>query len=285
MKFLSTLAVCIALAAPLSAIDDCAPEITTLQVFYDIRSMIIDGGASSYEISSRIEEHLETLREPLPEGGYRWVRFVKPKSGSGPVIKREHLIEAVQGEEAFDSFEAASDHVYAVKIAVPRKRSLLHSNKEAYVGTLKVRYWVDGEAKSMTRDLKQWLKPDTSKSFDIGVIADRAEAEVEAATRARNVRESLVELHFVQAVAQDDPGNPHADAVSRLKKLKNDPTPKAIDDEIARLESEAFGSSYTAPLTQIAVSLREADDLMSSDDEEERERGRTLLDETLKLLR
>jgi hypothetical protein len=258
---------------------------SALHALYDLRSMIVDSDASSYEVSSRIEEHLETLREPLPDGGYRWVRFVRPKSGSGPVLKREHLIEAVHGNEAFESFEAASDHVYSLKVAVPRKRSLLNANREAYVGTLKIRYWVDGEEKSMTRTINQWIKPDTSKTFDIGAIADRVETEVEVATRPASVRQSLVEVQFTQAVAQDDPESPHAEAVARLKKVLYDATPETIDDEIASLESQIFGSSSRVPLTQIAVALREADRLMASDDEEEQERGRKLLHDTLRLLR
>jgi len=281
---IAALALWLLLAFPVLAIDDCSAELAALHALYDLRSLVVDTDASSYEISSRINEHLETLRDPLPEGGYRWVRFVRPKSGSGPVVKREHLIEAVHGSEELESFEAAADHVYSVRVAVPRKRSLLSANKEAYVDTLKIRYLVDGEEESMEKAINQWIKPDTSKTFDLGVIADRVDTVAEVATRAASVRQSLVEVQFIQAVAQDDPESPYADAVSLLKKIQYDATPRAIDDEIARLEYQAFGRSSTVPLAQIAVALRDAERLIASDDEEEREKGRKLFKDTLRLL-
>jgi hypothetical protein len=279
LKLFSMVTVCLAVALSAAAVDDCAPEMAALHAFYDLRSLVVDRDASTYEISSQIDEHLDNLRGPLPDGGYEWVRFVRPKSGTGPVIKREHLIAGSEPE----SFEGTADHVYSVKIVVPRKRSLLKGNKEAWVGEVAVRYWVDGEEEITTKKVNQWMKPDTSKSYDLGVIADRAEAVAEVSTRTAN--ESLAEIHFVQAVAQDDPESPHADTVERLKKLAGDITPRAIDEEIAKLEYQIFGRREAVPVAQIVVALREADELIRSDKEEEQEEGRKLLRETMRLLR
>jgi hypothetical protein len=285
VKTLLAVMLCLAAALPVLAIDECAGETAALHALYDLRALIIGQSASPYTLGSRLEEHLETLRVPLSGGGYRWVRFVRPKSGSGPVVKREHLIQAVQGSEDPSQFEASADHVYAVKMVVPRKRSLMNANNDAYVGTVRVRYWTEGQERVLEKRVNQWLKPDNSRTWDLDLIADRAEATAEVATKSGTVRQSLAELHFVQAVAQDDPASPFASAVDRLKKLQSDLNPRTIDEEIARLEYQLFGRASTVPLAQVTVALRQAEELMGSKDEKEQEKGRKLLRDTMRLLR
>ena len=57
---------------------------------------------------------------------------------------------------------------------------------------------------------------DTSKTLDLGVIADRADASLEASTH--DPGEAVVEFHFVQARAEDDPANTAYDTIRSLER-------------------------------------------------------------------
>lgn len=277
------LMVVLSLVVPSLALAQECPELAALRALYGIRQLMMEPYATSYSVTQWIDEQLDQLRDPLPSGGYRWVRFVKP-TGDAPVVKREHLVNADYARGSLDTFEAEADHPFAVRIVVPRKRSLLKPNKEAYVGKVTIRYQKDGEEKVMEKQLKEWLAPDTSRSFDLGVIADRAEVAAETAARAANVKETLVEVHFRQAVAQDDPDNPNYEAITSLKRIRSSADPLTIDFEIGKLERRLFPGIDVIPFTVIGVRLREAEKLVKSDTEEDREKGKKMLAEVVKSL-
>lgn len=283
----STIAVAVlALALPLSLraqrADDCA-ALQTLQALYEVRQLAMASSPSSYSVDRAIETHLDRLRDPLPSGGYRWVRLTRP-AGDGPVIKREHLVNADHASGDLEHFEADGAVPYAVRIVVPRKRSLTRANKEVWVGTVNVRYSTEGETKTLERRIDAWLLPDNSRSIDLGVIADRAEVAVETATRSGNRGQALLEVHFRQAVAQDDPANPNFEGVEALKRLQWAADPAAIDLEIARLERQLFPGVEITPFTTIVTRLREAEALLRSEKEEEKEKGRKALAEVMRSL-
>lgn len=277
------LMVVLSLVLPSLAIAQECPELAALRALYGIRQLMMEPYATSYSVTQWIDEQLDQLRDPLPSGGYRWVRFVKP-TGDAPVVKREHLVNADYARGNLDTFEAAADHPFAVRIVVPRKRSLLKPNKETYVGKVTIRYQKDGEEKVMEKQLNEWLAPDTSRSFDLGVIADRAEVTAETAARAANVKETLVEVHFRQAVAQDDPENPNYEAITSLKRIRSSADPLTIDFEIGKLERRLFPGIDVIPFTVIGVRLREAEKLVKSDTEEDREKGKKMLAEVVRSL-
>lgn len=268
-----------ALSAPAQ---EC-PELVALRSLYGVRELMMGPYASGYEIGGFIDQQLNELRDPLPSGGYRWVRFVRP-SGDGPVVKREHLISSDFASGNRDAFEAEADHSFAVRIVVPRKRSLLKGNKEAWVGNVRIRYVKDGQERVMEKRINEWLAPDTSRSFDLGMIADQAVVAAEAATRSAHVKDSLVEIHLRQAVAQDDPENPNYETIAALKRIGSSPDPVTLDLEIARLERRFFPGIDVVPFTTIGVRLREVEKLLVSEKEEEREKGRKMLAETVRAL-
>jgi hypothetical protein len=180
-------------------------------------------------------------------------------------------------------FEASGNHPFAVKVVVPRKRSLTRSNKELWVGDVDIRYWVDGREKRLTKTVDQWLAPDTSRTFDLNAIADRAEVTVETSTRNASKKESLIEVHFRQAVPEDDPDNPGYEAIRSLRRLAtNSFDPISLDYEIARFERRLFGTPMSAPISVIFRKLQEAEKLLKSEKEEDHEKGRKLLAEATK---
>jgi hypothetical protein len=286
MKHLLAFALLLLAAAPAFAVtpnDECRGVLDHLSALYEIRSLMMKSYTSDYDVERLIDRRLEALRDPLPEGGYRWVRWVRP-AGEGPAEKKVHIVSAVEGSNR-DSVEISSAYPYAIRVVVPRKRSLLNANNPVYVGKVRVDYTVDGRTRTKEEAINQWMNPDTSRTIDLGVIADRANVILDAATAARNRGEAVVEIHARQAVAQDDPANPSYTAIQALLRVRGDIEPDTVDSEIAALERGLFPGAETLPLLTIVQDLRRADELMRSKKPEDVEQGDKLLKDTLRRLR
>lgn len=273
----------LALAAPLFAVEqgDCG-TLTQLGTLYELRNLAMRRSTSSYDIDSWIDKRVDLLREPVP-GGYRWVRWMRPGSGD-PVDKKLHMTKAVQGRDS-DSFEATGDHAYGVRVVVPAKKSLFSRNNAVYVGTLRISYEVNGRSRTKQEPINQWMNPDTSRTIDLGAIADRVEASLDASTAAKDVNEALVEIHFRKAVMEDDPANPAYPTIRSLRHIRDAYSSDAIDVEIANVERDVFPGMESLPWVSIIHDLRQADEMMHSKKEEEQEKGERLLKETLRRLR
>lgn len=282
-RTLTIAALFVVAAMPLGAqVEDCA-ELAGLRALYDVRQLMLSPYPDSYGISRRIEQHLDWLRGPLPEGGYRWVRYVRP-AGDGPVVKRDKLVRADHSTEELETFEAEAPAPYAVRVVVPRKRSLTKANNDVWVESVTIRTWRDGERVETEKRIGQWLKPDNSRTFDLEGIVDRAEVSVEAATAPAWRGQALVEVHFRQAVAQDDPANPNFETVRALDELRIAADPATLDLEIARLEQRLFPGVAVTPFTTIVHRLRQAEALIRSEKEEERLKGEKELAELMRTL-
>jgi hypothetical protein len=264
----------LAFATPALAItnDDCRAY-QQLATLYEVRDLMLRG-ASGYTVDEAIDSHLGHLREG-------WVRWVRP-NGDAPFDKHVHVVAAANGSGS-DNFEASGEHPFAVKVVVPSKRSLLNRNNPVYVGTLHISYSAGGRTRTKEEPINAWMNPDTSKTVDLGAIADHSDASLDASTR--NVKEAVVEIHFVQAVAEDDPANPSYETIQSLQRVRRDTDAETIDDEIAKSARTAFSSAESLPLAHIVHELRRADELMHSKKEEDQEKGERLMQETLRRLR
>src|SRR5260221_675229 len=234
--------------------DDCR-DARALGALYQVRSLMMRPYASSYDVDRFIDRKLDELREPTGDGGYRWVRWAIP-GGDAPFQKDGHLTAAVHDRGDSDHFEASSQHVFAVRIAVPGKRSLFNGNNRVFVGSVHVTY--DGDGRSRTKDerIDQWMNPDTSRTIDLGGrVADRVRASLDAGADDKHVKESLVEIHFLQAVAEDDPANPNYPTVQVLQPLRHSSAGE-IDDAIAAMERTLYPPSEPLPLLSIVSDLR-----------------------------
>jgi hypothetical protein len=128
------------------------------------------------------------------------------------------------------------------------------------------------------------MNPDTSRTIDLGTIADHVEVAFTAATK--KPQESVVELHFRQALATDDPDNPSYDAIRSLTRVRDAIDEKyELDQEIARVERRMFPGSEPVPLITLLSELRRADTLLRSNKPEEQEKGAKLFRETMRRLR
>jgi hypothetical protein len=125
------------------------------------------------------------------------------------------------------------------------------------------------------------MNPDTSRTFDLEAIADHVDVAVESTSKS----EAVIETHFRQAVAQDDPANPAYSTIQALQRIRSSPDPRAIDSEIADAERSLIPGADPLPLLTIIGDLRRADELMRSKKEDEQQKGDKLLKETLRRLR
>ncbi|MBI2212513.1 MAG: hypothetical protein HYU52_02615 [Acidobacteria bacterium] len=266
------------IAPAAAALDDCS-EVEALDALYGIRDLVIRG-AGSYAITSAIEESLNGLRGPLPDGSYRWVNWVKP-SGSPPIVKHGHTVSAVHGSGT-DSVEASAGKPFAVAVVVPKKRSLFSGNNPSWVGEVEIQFTLDGRQRTRTESINAWLNPGTSRTFDLGTIADDARVRIEAATSAQYTEgEALVEIHFKQAVEQDDPDNPQYETIRSLQRIRSSSSPEVLDAEIAKLERRLFPSLQSYRFTFLIAKTREAEVLLKSDKPKDQEKGKKLLKEVV----
>jgi hypothetical protein len=265
------------IAAPLLA-DDCG-AMTQLATLYELRHVAM---RRSSDADSWIDKRIDYLREPSGDG-YRWVRWARP-SGSDPVDKHLHKTQAVHGNGNYP-FEATGAHAYGVRVVVPAKQSLFGRNNPVYVGTVRISYDAEGRHRTKSERIDQWMNPDTSRTIDLGAIADHVEVLLDASTAEKDANSALVEIHFRQAVAEDDPANPAYRTIQSLKHVRNSWSSDAIDDEIARVERDTFGATESVPLLGIVRDLRRADELIRSSKDSDKEKGDRLLKETLRKLR
>lgn len=281
MKRLLSALIAVFVAAPLFAVTDSCAPLTQLAELYEVRSYMIRHG-SGYDVDSFIDARLNDLREPLPNGGYRWVRWARP-SGDPDYDKHGHTTMAAFNGGA-DNFEASGNHAFAVRIAVPQKKSLFSANNAVYVGLVHVRYEVNGRERTKDEPLNRWMNPDTSKTIDLGAIADRVSVSLDASTNQKDVKNALVEIHILKAVAEDDPSNPNYDAIQSLKHVRGSWDRDAIDDEIARVESNVFPGVESVPLYTVVRQIRHANELIRSNKEEDQKKGEKLLHEAIRKL-
>lgn len=264
--------------------NDC-DDLTHLGSLYQLRSMMMRRYTSSDDIQRFIDRRVDELREPMSEGGYRWVRWVRP-SGDGPTDKHVHSVRAVHDSGDPDSFEATGDHAYAVRVVVPSKRSLFKGNNPVYVGDVQLTYNdASGRRRTETKHVNRWMNPDTSQTYDLSGIYDRVLATAQVSSESRDKKEAVAEIHFKQAVAQDDPANPAYSTIKALTRIRETPDPSTVDSEIAALETSLFPGSESVPLLTIMHDLRHADELMRSEKIDDQEKGNKLLKETLRRLR
>jgi hypothetical protein len=265
------------LAFPTSTLAEDCHDVEALNALYGVRELVIRG-ASSYTVSSEIDEQLHAFRGPLPEGGYRWIRLVRPSAGGGPIDKRGHLVRS-DSESSPDVFESEASNAWAVAIVVPRKRSLFRSNSESWIGDATITCSIDGRTETRRESIRRWMHPDTSHTIDLGTIAEGCRVRVETATRTAFLdEEALVEIHVRQAVEEDDPDNPNAGIIRVLGRIRSSASPETLDDEIAKLERRLFPNLYSYPFTTLLFETREARRLLSSEKEEDQIKGKKLLD-------
>lgn len=260
--------------------DDCRPY-QQLAALYEIRSAMLRPYSSSYSVDKVIDARVDQMRGPLGDGTYRWIRFVRP-TGDAPYDKHGHTVVGANGSSS-DAFEASGQHTFAVAVVVPQKKSLFSANNPVYVGKVRVSYTIDGRTRTKEEAINTWMNPDTSRTIDLGGIADRADASLDASTNPKDVKNALVEIHFRNAVPRDDPANPSYESIVALQRLRG-ADPYTIDNEIARMERALFPEADPIPFVGIVTDLRKANELQRSKKTDDQEKGKKLFEATIRKL-
>ena len=279
----------LAVAAPLLAIelpgsrDEACRAYTQLGTLYEVRGLMMRSYFSSYDVQKLIDNRIDYLRGPLQDGGFRWVRWVRPDKDA-PDDKEVHEVRAAQGSGS-DTFENSADHAFNVKVIIPAKRSLFKGNNPVYVGTLKVNYTANGRNFTKELPINDWMSPDTQRTLEFDTIADRATATLDVAAKPNDVGEAVAEIHFRKAIPTDDPANPDYGTIQSLRRIRSSTDAATVDSEIAAVERTIFPTADPLPLLTIFDDLRRADKWMRSTKADEQEKGQKLLKDTLSRLR
>ncbi len=269
------------IAAP--AQESCPEDVFLLRNLYELRELMLLPSSGSWDFSERLNGQIDAIREPLGDGTYRWVDYSVPRS-DGPVTRRDRLVNTADGTGDFDSLEASGTKIYAVRLVVPRKRSLFRANESLRIGMLRITTVTDGESSTREMPLDRWFSPDSSKTIDLDGIADRVTVSVAATTHAEDVGEALVEIHLLQAVPTDNPDNPHFDTLQVLRRLGSSWDPYVLELEIGRAEQRLFPEARPLPLLVVLPQLREVQRLLSSEEPADRNKAIEELSKALKSL-
>jgi hypothetical protein len=256
-------------------------DVESLGTLYQVREQLVDRRVSDWELSRFIDREIDRLLEPLPEGGHAWVVHVRPDS---EVVRRSgHLVRGTLVEPA--TYEHAESWVYAVRLVVPRKRSLLRGNNAVWVGGYRVMILEpDGTRSEREIEIGRWMQPGSSTTLDLETIASNVRVVAWAATEAEHQGEALLEIHTLRSVTRDDPENPYHETITMLRDLRRSVTPGRVDSEIDRLERRIFPRKRPMQVGRLVELLSEAQALLEHEDPAEREKAGAVLERMRRLL-
>ena len=143
----------------------------------------------------------------------------------------------------------------------------------------------DGQVMKDTLEVGRWFAPNSSRTWDFETIVARADVVVEASAEADHRGESLLEIHFLQSVERDDPDGPYFQAIGMLEQLGRSLDAERIDRAIAETEDRLIPGAHSVPVAMVGELLTRALEALSSDDPEEREKGRVAVEQALEQLR
>jgi hypothetical protein len=283
MRRLVTCTILLLAALPVTADwrDSQWRDVESLGILYQVREQLVDRRVSDWDVSRFIDREIDRLLEPLPGGGHAWVVHVRPDS---EVVRSSgHLVRATIDQPA--TYENAESWVYAVRLVVPRKRSLFRGNNAVWVD----RYHVmtvepDGTRSEREIEIGRWMQPGSSTTLDLETIASNVRVVAWAATAAENRGEALLEIHMLKSVTRDDPRNPYHETIAMLRDLRRSATPGRVDSEIERLERRVFPGKRPMPVGRIVELLAEAQALLEDEDPAEREKAGAVLERMRRLL-
>ena len=273
------------LTTPVSAQDwaeNLESDLELLGALHQIRAMWVDPDVAEWEIDRWIGDRIDSWRGPLPDGTHQWVLRDRPETEV--TDRSEHLVYGTRGEPA--TFEDGDAWVYAVRIVVPRKRSLFRGNKRVWIERLTIRVREEGGAPTEEIiPVGRWFAPNTSQTWDLDAIVSRADVFVEAYADPENRGEALAEIHFLESVESDDPSGPHYRSIQTLSGLAGWLNAERIDGEIERVEARLIPGARSVPVALVVRHLEEALTRIDSDDPEERKKAMATFVEALNLLR
>lgn len=164
-----------------------------------------------------VDQEIEWLREPRPDGTYRWASLQREEGDRKSV---EKALEKVFTEEMLHEVTVSASNAYRLLVSVPQKRSVFSSNNRTWVRNV-VLDWTDFEGKSHRTDLpvNVWVAPGDAHGVALPEIGKNVHATVHLGIESGGKR-AVAEVALLQATLSDDPTNPFYPAVRRLTDLR-----------------------------------------------------------------
>jgi hypothetical protein len=193
-----------------------------------------------------IDEDIELLRGPRPDGAYQYAGYERFESGR---VNESFSIDPEKADK-LAKLEVKADLAYRLVISSPARRMLVTKNRRVWLDSAQIEYLPQGSRTMKTQSIKLgvWIDPGATRAIDLDDIARQATVRLFVHADPDSSYGNI-DLTLLQARVFDDPNSPYADAVSSLKAIR-----KALDhDDIAsmramaqRVEQDVRGTT-TAP--------------------------------------
>lgn len=230
------------LAADLHAISRTADLASELR---DVRQVLL----------AIVDQQIEWLREPRPDGTYRWASLQREEGGRKMV---EKALEKVSTEELLHEVTVSAPNAYRLVVSVPQKRGVFTSNNRTWVRNA-VLDWTDFEGKTHRTDLpvNVWVAPGDAHGVALPDIGREVYAAVHLGVES-GTKKAVAEVALLQATLTDDPASPFYPAVRRLADLRTILTRDAVRREELKTAADESLLSMPGELEKRVAAQQEA---------------------------
>lgn len=164
-----------------------------------------------------IDQQIGWLREPKPDGTYRWASLQREEGGRR---SEEKTLERVWTESDLREVTVSAPSAYRLIVNVPPKRGVFSSNNRVFVRNVVVDS-IDADGKSKRTDLpvRVWIDPGDSHGIALPDIERSVRATAHMGVESGGNR-AVAEVVLLEPTLADDPLNPYFPAVRRLADLR-----------------------------------------------------------------
>lgn len=168
-------------------------------------------------ITAMVNEDIETLREPIGNGVYRWASLQREEESR---VSVEKPVETVQSEEKLTEITVSAPRAFRVQIDVPKKQSTVRANNRVYVRNV-IADWTSLSGQTTRTEIAAnvWVNPGDGHGVALPEIAGSAKVTVELGVETGS-KKAVANVSVLQAKLVDDPNAPHYTLVTRLLDIK-----------------------------------------------------------------
>lgn len=176
-----------------------------------------------------LDENIEQLREPRPDGTYRWAFLQREEDGR---VTEERGVEKVSTESQLATIFVAAPRAYRLIVSAPVKRNLFSANHRVFVRDAVIESTgFDGRTSRTEVPVNVWINPGESHGVALPEIGKSVQAKVSVGVDTGN-KKAVATVALLQAKLVDDPASPAYPAVRRLLDLRR----RVSEDEIRRTD-------------------------------------------------
>src|ERR1700753_2035119 len=191
-----------------------------------IATLAKDPEDSRQVILAIIDSDVDVLREPRPDGTYRWASLQREEASR---VKDQKSIEKVQTEKELREVTITATNAYRLEVSVPTKRNLISANNRVYVRNVLVdSTGFDGKTTHHEIAVNAWVNPGDANGVALPEIGKSVKATAEIGVESGN-KTAVAEVALLQAKLVDDPASPYFPAIKRLLQIRDFAAEKNIN--------------------------------------------------------